>query len=226
MNLIFLIGIEGSCHHLFNDVCSFNQTNELHNLLMTYFSNSILPNIKNLLKKEINDYVNNNLNLNHMERASFPYNRPINSLSRYDIKEFYDLFKDNENVNLFFIVCVRNIIYSTLSSHSRIDSNKSIIIETKLQEDSLMYINNQVKLLPKNKYIIVDYENICNNLKLFEKELQKKSNMNVVLDNTKVKKINNSKHINNKNYNYVLNFFDNVRMKQFDFLFLNTILFK
>lgn len=174
MNLIFLIGTEGSCHHLFKDTCSYTEDKQLHYLLLLYFSNTIEPDGRVNIKKLIKEYIAEHPDLNHIDRASFPYKRPIDNLTRFDIKQFYELFNDMENVNLFFIVCVRNIIYSTLSCFSKMDSSKSIIIETKLQEDSLLYINSQIQLLPSDKYIIVDYNNICENMELFEKKLQKK----------------------------------------------------
>lgn len=223
MNLFFLIGNEGSGHHLIKAIFPFLETQPFHDMLSTYFDNTIDPEIKYYLKCHINDYVNNNKDINHIDRASFPYGNPRNSVRRYDIKEFYDLFKDNSNVNLFFIVIIRNIIHSTLSAYRRCHNNKDIVLTAKMQEDNLIYINSQMQLIPNDNYIIVDYNDICDNINEFEIILQQKSNIkNLFLNKKKVKKSENIlKYCEHKHYTYLKTFFDTVRLKQFNFIYNN-----
>lgn len=218
MNLLFLIGIEGSGHHLFHNICNWREKGRLHNLINNYFSNEITIERKNELKVTIRNYIKKHPNINHFELASFPYKRPINSLRRYDIKEFYDLFKSIDNVNLFFIVTTRNIIHSTLSAYDRFDKKISPIIEGKLQEDSLIYINSQIQLLPKESYMVVDYNNICEKTEDFEKEFILRSCFEgIKFDSEKVRK-SNKIYENHKYYKYFYEFFDEKRMKQFEFI--------
>lgn len=39
-NLIFLIGTEGSGHHLFKDCCNISEEEHLHALIFNYFTSS------------------------------------------------------------------------------------------------------------------------------------------------------------------------------------------
>ena len=261
MNLVFLIGVEGSGHHLFGCCCT-NKGNDfwkfksvLDKLLERYFDYNISIKTKLKLKNEITLHIKNNQNLELIITSSFPYNRPIDSLRRYDILEFYELFENNPYVNMFFVILVRDIVYSTLSAHNRfgkdvfnresivleakvlvrnimhatlsahnrfgkdVFNRESIVLEAKVQEDNLIYINSQIQLLPKNKYIIVQYNDICNNPSKFGKILQEKSNFNDLFFNAEnVIKADDSKHINNKHYNYLCNYFNAKRLKQFEYI--------
>ena len=58
----------------------------------------------------------------HIERASFPYNRPFNPVLRYDMLESVPDLKYG------FIVITRNIVDSTLSGWCRFDSKGDIVI--------------------------------------------------------------------------------------------------
>ena len=130
------------------------------------------------------------------------------------------------HVNLFYIVLTRNIIFSTLSSAIRFDKNKSIIYSSRLQENCLIYINSQIQLIPKDKYIIVEITNIQKNIKNFIKFIEEKSKIKIYCDYNNIKVSNDSKYINDKNYNYLLNYFTKNRLKQFNFLKENTYLIK
>ena len=92
----------------------------------------------------------------------------------HDILSFYELFNSMPPVNLFLLVLTINIIFSTLSSKIRFDLNKSIIYLSRVQENCLNYINSQIQLITKQKYIIVELTNITNNIEIFEKLLEQK----------------------------------------------------
>ena len=143
-----------------------------------------------------------------------------NPIFYYDILDFYNLFSSMEHINLFFIVNTRNIIETTISSITRF--NEPVIYSAKLQENSLIYINSQMQLIPKNKYIIVDFNNLRKNIKEFEKIFQEKSNINISFDIDKIKHIDKTKYIENIHYNYLKTHFNKTRLQQLKFLIDNT----
>ncbi len=225
-NLIFLIGTEGSGHHLFKDCCNISEEEHLHALIFNYFTSSDIKK-KNLLERDIYEYTKENIGKKHIERTSFPfgsfnkYNEMYrNPIFYYDILDFYNLFSSMEHINLFFIVNTRNIIETTISSITRF--NEPVIYSAKLQENSLIYINSQMQLIPKNKYIIVDFNNLRKNIKEFEKIFQEKSNINISFDIDKIKHIDKTKYIENIHYNYLKTHFNKTRLQQLKFLIDNT----
>ena len=50
-NLIFIVGNEGTGHHLFNHLKINFNSNNLHKLIMTYFSVNTTPNQQEIIKK-------------------------------------------------------------------------------------------------------------------------------------------------------------------------------
>ena len=54
-NLIFLIGTEGSGHHLFKDCCNVEEEYPLHESIFNYFTSSDIKR-KNLLERDIYEY--------------------------------------------------------------------------------------------------------------------------------------------------------------------------
>lgn len=207
MNILFLIGLEGSGHHLFKNACSFNQESQLHWLIAKYFS----PNhseYRDKTKSDIYDYVNNR-NSNYIERSSFPHGT---NLLRHNILEFDSLFSPIANV--FYIICYRDIKASTFSSWRRFNIKGSPITTCKIQEENLFYIMSQVSQLDKSKYIIVDYENICDYPEAFEKHIQYQSGFkSFYFNESKIRKSNKlckAKEINE--------YFDDQKLSQFSFI--------
>jgi hypothetical protein len=224
MNLLFVIGLEGTGHHLFKDCCNYQENPILHDALLYYFHVNATEETRTRRKKEINSFIRSNKDSNVIERASFPYNLH-GTLQSYGIEEFYKLFSGNKDVNVFFTIVVRNIVYSTLSIHNRrLDHSvrRSVIDEAKVQEKYLTYINDQVQLLPSDRYMVVEYNDICNNAETFENILQKRSRFdNILFDAEKVKPPDDSKHIGNEHYACVVNYFTRERTKHFDHLMSN-----
>jgi hypothetical protein len=224
-NLIFIIGCEGTGHHLFNQ-CKLTPIpyNELHKLIMTYFNINTSPKEQKEIKKKIYEITNNNLGVVCKESASFPYNRPTNPLMSHDILGLFELFNEMEHVNLFYVVLTRNIIFSTLSSANRFDKNKSIVYSSRLQENCLNYINSQIQLIPKEKYIIVEITNIQKNIEEFIKIIEQKSKIKICCNYNNIRISDDSKYLTDKNYDYLVNYFNKNRLKQFNFLKENTYL--
>ena len=179
---------------------------------------------KKILKKYIYEITKDNLGVVCKESASFPYGRPTNPLRSHDIYNFFQLFNEMEHVNLFYVVLTRNIIFSTLSSANRFDKNSSIIFSSRLQENCLIYINSQIQLIPKEKYIIVELTNIQKNIKKFIKIIEEKSKIKISCNYNNISICDDSKYLTDKNYEYLVNYFDKNRLKQFDFLKENTYL--
>lgn len=218
MNILFLIGNEGTGHHLFESFCSYKQNPSLHGLLASYFSNEATPSRKSELRIKIEEFSKENPLLNHIERASFPHFRPLNCLQRHDIKEFYDLFKNNSDVNLFFVVCLRDIVHSTLSAWKRFDTFSSIALTAKTQEDSLIYINSQMQLLPEDGFLVAEYNSICQNVKGFEKIFKAKSRMKDIVFDPRGVHPSSANHDDHHHAPFLRNFFDRKRLSQFSFL--------
>lgn len=222
-NLVFIVGCEGTGHHLF-EKCKLTPEpyNLLHNLIMKYFNVNTTPSMQHSIKRHIYDLTKNNLGTICKESASFPYGRPTNPLMSHDIYSFYKLFNEMEHVNLFFIVITRDIICSTLSSANRFDKDKSIIFCSRLQENCLNYINNQIQLIPKDKYIIVEITNIQKNIEKFIEIINEKSNIKITCNYSEIVASDDSKYLSDKNYDYLYKYFDTIRLKQFNFLKDNT----
>ena len=117
---------------------------------------------------------------------------------------------------LFFLVNTRDIIESSISTITRF--NYPVIYSAKMQENSLIYINSQMQLIPKNKYIIVDFKNLINNVKSFEKIFQEKANINISFNSDKIKQIYHSEYLINIHYNHLKTYFNTIRLQQFNFL--------
>jgi len=265
-NLIFIIGCEGTGHHLFGN-CELTPEpyHVLHKLLTTYFNLNTTPSEQIDLKKKIYEITKNNIGVVCMESASFPYGRPTSPLISHDILSFFELFNEMDHVNLFYIVLTRNIIFSTLSSANRFDclkidkiemkikmkiknvkdktkrinlkkklkklkskycdiKNESIIFSSRLQENCLNYINSQIQLIPKEKYIIVEISNIQKNIKEFIKIIEQKSKIKICCNYNNIRISDDSKYLTDKNYDYLVNYFSKNRLKQFNFLKENTYL--
>ena len=226
-NLIFLVGVEGTGHHLFQNCCDLTPKPyfNLHKLLMKYFNINTTPEQQQILKQNIFHLTKANPGLVCKESCSFPFGRPANPLMSHDILEFFQLFNEMDHVNLFYVVLTRNIIYSTLSVKNRFDKDKSILFSSRLQENCLNYINNQIQLIPKEKYIIVELKNIQRNMEQFINVVEEKSLIKIPCNFNKVKVTDDSKYLTDNNYNYLVNYFNEKRLKQFNFLRENTHLF-
>jgi len=225
-NLIFIIGCEGTGHHLFKQ-CQLTPKpyTVLHKLIMTYFNINTSPTEQKEIKKNIYEITKNNIGVVCKESASFPYGRPTNPLMSHDILSFFELFNEMEHVNLFCVVLTRDIICSTLSSANRFDKNKTIVFSSRLQENCLNYINSQIQLIPKEKYIIVELTNIQKNIEKFINFIEQKSKIKICCNyNNNIRISDDSKYLTHKNYDYLVNYFNKNRLKQFNFLKENTYL--
>lgn len=223
-NIIFLLGIEGTGHHMYKECCNLKENKKLHKLLLKYTSINKNNDLQKI-KKEIYSFTKNKLNKCFINRASFPYDRPTTPIQSYDILSLYELFSTINHVNFFFIINTRNIIYSTLSTHNRFDSHKNILWSSRLQENCLIYINSQIQLLPKEKFIIVDFLNCIQNIELFQKIIYEKSKIIISFNKKKINTPNDLKYLNDKNYLFLYNFFNNNRLKQFNFINNNKYIF-
>lgn len=228
-NLLTIIGIEGVGHHLFENACdglTENPYKELHKLIIEYFSIDTFPDRQLEIEADIYTLTANNIGCVCKESASFPYGRPVHILNSYNILSFYELFSRMPHVNLYFIVLTRNIIHSTLSSKVRFDPEKSIIYNVRLQEQSLNHINNQIQLIPNDKYIIVELTNIIDNIRQFTQLINERSGIYINFNINKIVRTDINKYLKHKDYQYLVDYFSDNRLKQFDFIKNNTYLFK
>ena len=226
-NLIFIVGCEGTGHNLFEE-CQLKPKpyTNLHELIMKYFNVNTSPTKQDKLKKSIFKITKKYIGTICKESASYPYGRPTNPLMSHDILSFYELFSEMPHVNLFFLVLTRNIIYSTLSAKRRFDPERSIIYSSRLQENCLNYINSQIQLIPREKYIIVELTNIQKNIEKFLKLFEEKSKIKISCNIKNIKVSDNSRYLKYKDYDYLVKYFNENRLKQYDFLTKNTFLIK
>ena len=219
-NILFLVGVCGTGHHLL----AANKKNNFHNqtlsmLFHKYFDYNISPLEKNNVKKKILDFDNFNLCI----AASFPYQTQTDALKYFNILEVFNLFQEMKNLNYYFLVLTRDIIYSTLSIYDRwtnISVKYSILRTKEIIENNLNIINNQIQILPKKCYMIVSYDNICNNFNKFKNDFKEKTKMNFFIENSNVKK--SSKIYENHPYFTLLkSYYTENNLKQFTFLYNN-----
>lgn len=222
-NLLFIIGNEGTGHSLFQH-CDLQPDiyKELHDLIKRYFDYTLTPEQRDKSKTKIFSLTKENIGVVCKEWSSFPHGRPTNPMVSHDIYGFHQLFSQMEHVNVFYVVLTRNIIYSTLSSKNRFDEKKSIVVCARTQEMMLGYINSQIQLLPKDKYIIVELTNLQRNIKKFISLLKQRSQMNIACNYDGISVADDSKYLKDINYKYLVNYFDEYRLKQFKFLKENT----
>jgi hypothetical protein len=219
-NLLFIIGSEGTGHHLFENMKydTYENYEDVRSLALKYFKSN--DEHKKELKEEIYSITKKRIGKFCVESASYPFFRPLNVLNSIDIYSFYELFNSIEHVNLNLIILNRNIVNSTLSSYNRFDkSNKlSIHDSVRIQEIMKIYISSQIQLIPSEKYIIVDLLDLQKNIKSFISLVGQKFNLNLDFKIDMLKISNENKYINDDNYEFVFNFFNQTRLKQFDFL--------
>tara|TARA_R110002020_G_scaffold243907_4_gene457497 strand:- start:122 stop:856 length:735 start_codon:yes stop_codon:yes gene_type:complete len=218
-NLLFIIGNEGTGHSLFHN-CDLEPEpyKELHGLIKKYSNNKLLPKEREVFKEEIIELTKNNLGVVCKEWSSFPHGRPTNPMISHDIYGLHKLFGDMEHVNVFYLVLTRNILYSTLSSKNRFDKDESIIYCARMQEMMLSYINSQVQLLPKDKYLIIELTNFQKNIKKFFKLIYERCSMTIDCNYDNIIIADDSKYLKDCNYKYLVEYFDDNRLKQFKFL--------
>lgn len=176
--VLFLVGVEGTGHHLFLSACNYQERFQAHSLFLDAFNTLSTPEAIRSSKGKLKRFLcNQSPNFRHIERASFPYNRPFNPLLRYDILEFKQILESVPGLKHGFIVITRNIVDSTLSSWSRFDCNTkstrfnsgeqersiSLYEAAKAQESNTLYIQSQMKLIDESKRVILSYEDMIQN---------------------------------------------------------------
>ena len=176
--VLFLVGVEGTGHHLFLSACNYQEGAKAHGLFLNAFDTLSMPEtIKSEREKLRRFLYHQSSNFRHIERASFPYNRPFNPLMRYDILEFQQILESIPELRYGFIVITRNIVDSTLSSWRRFDYNckptrlnsgeqlrsVSLYEAAKAQESNTLYIQSQIKLIDESKRVILSYEDMAEN---------------------------------------------------------------
>ena len=173
--ILFLVGVEGTGHHLFLSACNYQEGAQAHGLFLDAFDTFSTPQKINEKREKLKLFLRHQpCDFRHIERASFPYGRPFNSLLRYDILEFKQVLESIPDLKFGFIVITRNLVDSTLSSWSRMDERSistspgtntlkggiSLYEAAKAQESNTLYIQSQVRLIDKSKMIILSYEDM------------------------------------------------------------------
>ena len=177
MKFIWVIGIEGSGHHMmfdavfhkFKDRDTFlyesdgrGELKELHNCFSAYFEAETGMDRKKDSRIKIHqllgDYSKQDSadELILFDRVSSPYSNPRDTLRRWDIIEFVELVKNYAELKL--IVLIRNPISATYSCLRRKFTDNPYL-QAKMIEDNYIFINSQMQTIKDNNiYRILDYD--------------------------------------------------------------------
>ncbi len=188
IKFLFLIGVEGTGHHMIRAVLAeyFKQDNFIdqgnwHNLLSHYWDAaqrvqienetsdaSKFQNIKEELEQIFQEYKNQNIT--HLfESTSFPYCLPRQSLRRPDIIDFADLVNP-DLIETKYLILYRNPVSTTYSAIRR-GFTDNIYLQAKIVESNLIYIEKQFSQLPKTSYKTLHFEEFLDNPKLYSQKL-------------------------------------------------------
>lgn len=214
-NILWIIGSEGTGHHFYKDAINYKENYKFHRLLKTYFQTN-----DKKIKKKIEKFIKRNKDYKYCEFMSFPYGSPPITPS---IINFYELFKNNKNVNMFFIVSIRNFIDTSFSNYTRkLKKDMTSCIESIKYHTKL--INDEIQIIPKKKYVIIEYENILNLSDKIQHYLKQNSFKSLKLDTTKFKQSEKSKnYCNHKLYEEVKNSFTSEYIQKCNYLLTNKI---
>ncbi len=185
MKFLFLIGIEGSGHHMFHSILEPHHETEAFVsaglwrpvLVRQWDATPIIGRKKRLFKllnlenfrdriplAEQLDYIFEQYRLagaTHIyESASFPFNHPRDTLRRPDIIELTDTIKGMLEYKL--LVLYRNPISATYSGIRR-GFTDNVRLQAKIVEDNLIYIASQMNTIDKDLYKVIDFDEFLTN---------------------------------------------------------------
>lgn len=177
MKFIWVIGVEGSGHHMVFDVLFHKfkdrdtflyesdgggELKDLHNHFSAYFEADTETEVKKQSKIEIHRLLGSYSKhasedeLILFDRVSSPYSNPRDTLRRWDIIAFIELVKNYAELKL--IVMIRNPISTTFSCLRR-GFTDNPYLQAKIIEDNYIFINSQMQTVQdQNIYRILDYD--------------------------------------------------------------------
>ena len=217
--LIFLIGVEGTGHHLIKASCNYKETYPAHELILKAFKTSSSPKELERAKNKLREFlISCPQDFRHIDYASYPYNRPFNPLRRYDILEFKLLLESIPELDWGFLILTRDPVDSTFSSWKRFDANnKSISLyeAAKAQEANILYIQSQLLLIESSKYLVLSYEDMCQYPEQITDLIRTKLEMeDVDIDPSKIYKLRKRKE--SFEIKFLEKFFTPTRVSQFN----------
>lgn len=217
--LIFLIGVEGTGHHLIQASCNYKETSPAHELILRAFNTFASPEELERNKNKLREFlINSSQDFRHIDRASYPYNRPFNPLQRYDMLEFKLLLESIPDLDWGFLVLIRDPVDSTFSSWKRFDENNkpiSLYEAAKAQEANILYIQSQLLLIESSKYLVLSYEDMCHYPERITDLIKTKlKTEDVNIDPSKIYKLRKRKE--SIEIKFLEKFFTPTRVSQFD----------
>lgn len=193
MKFLFLIGIEGSGHHMFHSILQSHEERKgfvsmglwrppLVHQWNTAPKKGIKDKLSDLVKPKSPEKTNSlKEELTHIfeqykqeeathffESVSFPFENPRNTLRRPDIIELTDIFKDLMEYR--FLVLYRNPISATYSGLRR-GFTDNVRLQAKIVEDNLIYIASQMSTIDKDLYKVIDFDEFLANSTAYVKPL-------------------------------------------------------
>lgn len=193
MKFLFLIGIEGSGHHMFHSILEYHEKQRnfvsmglwrppLVHRWNTAPKKGIKERLLNILKppifkqagtlKEKLDHIFEQYKqeeaTHFFESVSFPFENPRNTLRRPDVIELVDTIEDMLEYKL--LVLYRNPISATYSGIRR-GFTHNVRLQAKIVEDNLIYIASQVSTIDTNLYKVIDFDEFLANPNAYVKPL-------------------------------------------------------
>ncbi len=193
MQFLFLIGTEGSGHHMFHAILEHHE--KLKNFvsrgmwrqpLVQQWNTAPKKGIKDKLSDLVKPKIPEKTSLlkealtrifqqyervgvtQFFESVSFPFENPRNTLRRPDIIELTETIKDILEYKL--LVLYRNPISATYSGIRR-GFTDSVRLQAKIVEDNLIYIASQMSTIDTNLYKVIDFDEFLANPNSYVKPL-------------------------------------------------------
>jgi hypothetical protein len=195
MKFLFLVGVEGCGHHMVRAVMhrflqqpNFVDQGKWHNVMVDFFDveawnseprslfasftrrNTALERtlqarerIQSILKECVS------IGITHLfESASFPYGQPRNTLRRPDILFLAETLQGW--VDLRMLVLYRNPIAASYSGFRR-GFTENLLLQAKIIEDNLIFLNAQLGQCPKDIYKTLTFESFLANPRVYVEPL-------------------------------------------------------
>ncbi|NEQ45240.1 MAG: hypothetical protein F6K00_17435 [Leptolyngbya sp. SIOISBB] len=243
MQLLFLIGVEGTGHHMMGRVLSGYKTRpdsivegRWHDLLLERWNyESCLKcypvsslgfkekSLKDELKAIIKEYEEAHY-LNLFEYTSFPYDQPREALRRPDILEFHDLL--NDIIEIKYLVMYRNPITATYSAVRR-NFTDNIYLQAKIAESNYIYIERQLSQISPTYYRTLHFEDFLDDPQYYGQKLAAWWNLDYeTIENSfpKLRKPAGFSGIPENSLHFLESFFNEKRLSQWkDFYYKHKI---
>jgi hypothetical protein len=241
LKFLFLVGAEGSGHHLFRSILKphsakpwFEFEGKWHPILVEHWDETLrwrsLPNrdikqkpLKNKLSSII-DQLGREGKTHAYENASFPFNNPRSSIRRPDLIEFDQIM--SQHAECRYLVLYRNPVSMTYSAIRRKFTDNPYL-QSKIIEDNLIYIASQMQALGADRYKTLCFEDLISQPGAYVDSLAEWWSLDTELLTEGINNIRNPTKINdipNETYAILSAFFNSQRNRIWEEFYLSNTL--